>query len=50
MVEVRGHQLKVTIKRVEMKEGLASWTQPDAVALPASASSHHANIFSRLFH
>jgi 3',5'-cyclic AMP phosphodiesterase CpdA len=50
MVEVRGHRLKVTINRVEMKDGLASWTQPDSLAIPNAVSSHHSNIFQRLFH
>ena len=48
--EVQGHRLKVTINRVDMKEGLASWTQPDSLAIPSATSSHHANIFRRLFH
>jgi hypothetical protein len=50
LVEVKGHQLKVTINRVEMKEGLASWTQPDSLAIPTAVASHHRNLFQRLFH
>ena len=50
LVEVKGHQLKVTINRVEMRDGLASWTQPDSLAIPNAVSSHHRNIFQRLFH
>jgi hypothetical protein len=49
LVDVRGHKLKVTINRIEMKDGLASWTQPDMLRIPSTVSSHHANIFQRLF-
>jgi hypothetical protein len=40
----------VTINRVEMRNGLASWTQPDSLAIPNAVSSHHSNILQRLFH
>jgi len=50
LVEVKGHQLNVTINRVEMKEGLASWTQPDSLAIPNAVASHHRNLLQRLFH
>jgi 3',5'-cyclic AMP phosphodiesterase CpdA len=49
MVDVRGHKLKVTINRLELKDGLASWTQPDSLRIPGAASSHHANTLRRLF-
>lgn len=50
LVEVRGHQLKVTLNRVEMKDGVARWTQPDSLAISSPGSSQHGNILSRLFH
>src|SRR5262245_4538797 len=50
LVEVRGRKLKVTINRLELKDGLASWTRPDSLAISSTQSSHHANIFQRLFH
>ncbi len=50
IVEVRGRRLKVTINRVEMREGLASWTQPDSLAISGAGSSQHSNILRRLFH
>jgi acid phosphatase type 7 len=39
LIEVDQQQLKITMNRVEMKNGTAVWTQPDSVkiALPASA-------------
>ncbi|HJZ80875.1 MAG TPA: metallophosphoesterase [Pyrinomonadaceae bacterium] len=50
LVEIRDHQLRVTINRVEMKDGVASWTKPDLLAISTPASAHHGNILSRLFH
>jgi len=50
LVEVRGRKLKVTINRLELEAGLASWTRPDSLAISSTQSSHHANIFQRLFH
>jgi len=32
-VDVRGRRIKVTMNRLEMKDGVASWTQPDSVTL-----------------
>src|SRR5215813_6640881 len=45
LVEVRGRKLKVTINRLELKDGLASWSQPDLLALSRPKSSQHGNIF-----
>jgi len=49
LVEVHGRKLKVTVNRLELKEGLASWTHPDLLAL-SSPKSERRNIFQRLFH
>lgn len=50
IVEVRGGKLKVTINRVEMTEGLASWSQPDSFTIAGAGSSQHNNLLRRLFH
>jgi len=41
MVEVDHQQLKITMNRLELKNGKAVWTQPDAVkiAIPAAAAA-----------
>jgi acid phosphatase type 7 len=33
VVEVRRHQLKATMNRLEMKGGVATWTQPDSITI-----------------
>jgi Icc-related predicted phosphoesterase len=33
LVEVRGRQLKATMNRLEMKDGIAAWTQPDSITI-----------------
>ena len=38
LVEVRGRKLKVTMNRLEMKDGIATWTQPDSVNLSSPLS------------
>jgi Icc-related predicted phosphoesterase len=35
LVEVRGRRLKATMHRLEIKDGVAAWTQPDSVTIPA---------------
>jgi 3',5'-cyclic AMP phosphodiesterase CpdA len=50
LVEVRGRKLKVTVNRVESKDGVASWSQPDLLALSRPKSSQHGNLFQKLFH
>ena len=37
LVEVRGHRLKVTMNRLEMKDGEASWSQPDSITISSLA-------------
>jgi len=49
LVEVHGRKLKVTVNRLELKDGLTRWTHPDLLAL-SSPRSEHRNIFQRLFH
>jgi hypothetical protein len=38
LVEVRRGNLKATMRRVEMKDGVARWTEPDAVTISPAAS------------
>jgi hypothetical protein len=35
LVEVRREKLKVTMNRVEIKDGVAKWTRPDSVVISA---------------
>lgn len=45
LVEVDGRVLKITMQRLEMKDGSATWTQPDEVQIeaPAAAPAKMAN-------
>jgi Icc-related predicted phosphoesterase len=50
LVDIRGSKLKVTINRIDMKDGLASWTQPDSLTIQRTQSAHHASPLRWLFH
>jgi Icc-related predicted phosphoesterase len=39
LVEVQQGKLKATMNRLEMKNGVATWTQPDVVTIPISVTS-----------
>jgi len=36
MVEIRRRELKATMNRLEIKDGIATWTQPDSITIPAA--------------
>src|SRR5260370_39358124 len=36
LVEVRGRRLKATMNRLEMKDGIANWPQPDSVTISSA--------------
>ena len=33
LVEIRRHSVKATMNRLELKDGVAAWTQPDSVTI-----------------
>jgi Icc-related predicted phosphoesterase len=47
LVEVKKHKLKVTMNRLEMKDGLAKWSTPDSVNIPSPARPPTAPIRGR---
>ena len=38
LLDVQDRRLKATMNRLEMKDGIVSWTQPDSVIIPSSLS------------
>src|SRR5262249_45074935 len=36
MVEIRRRELKATMNRLEIKDGVPTWTQPDSLTIPTA--------------
>ena len=48
LFEVHGRDLKVVINRVDLKDGVALWTQPDSLKISAPKSMETAATFGRM--